>query len=157
MIHPADRVTISVLRDPLSTDETRVRVAGTIKRTWDKPAGDPYLTVLTDDGRTFVRHGSAVLPVITEELAAYLTAKEEYENLVAKWGRDMTPGGPVPAAIKAAEARVNALKTAGGEGGPGDAPCCREYGKLHEPVFSLLGCPWYEFTSQTAGQETARS
>lgn len=35
-------------------------LTGTIVRVWDKPAADPYVTVRTDDNRTFVRCSSVV-------------------------------------------------------------------------------------------------
>lgn len=60
-----DHVKLRVLRDPLSDDETRVIVTGTVTRVWDKPEHDPYVTVQTDgDRRTFVRCTSrvAVIP-----------------------------------------------------------------------------------------------
>ena len=37
----------------------RTRLLGTVTRVWDKPAADPYITIKSDDGRTFVRCSSA--------------------------------------------------------------------------------------------------
>jgi hypothetical protein len=36
---------------------------GVISRVWNKPATDPYVTVKSDDGRTFVRCSSTVREV----------------------------------------------------------------------------------------------
>lgn len=38
----------------------RVTELGTVERVWNRPTTDPYVTVKTDDGRTFVRCSSAV-------------------------------------------------------------------------------------------------
>jgi hypothetical protein len=34
---------------------------GIVTRMWDKPVSNPYVTIRTDDGRTFVRCSSAVV------------------------------------------------------------------------------------------------
>ena len=82
---------------------------------------------------------------VARDLARYLEAKHAYEDMVHQHALAVAraPGDPWPARIKQAEARVDAIKAAGGEGQPGNAPCCRRYGRLHEPVISLPGCPWY--------------
>lgn len=40
-------------------NDENTQLKGTVTRVWDKP-GAPYVTVKTDDGRTFVRHVDAV-------------------------------------------------------------------------------------------------
>jgi hypothetical protein len=40
-----------------------VQTTGTVTRVWDRPARDPYVTIRTDDNRTFVRCSSRVRPV----------------------------------------------------------------------------------------------
>jgi hypothetical protein len=102
------------------------------------PSGEETaLAVMDDDG-----WGSAITtaPVTLARLTAYLNAKHRYEDLVSIWGRTTAPGAPVPAVIREAGARVDALKAAGGYGGPDDPPCCQRYGFLHEPGFSQAGC-----------------
>lgn len=77
-------------------------------------------------------------PSLPDALNEYLAAKHAYENLVSEWAHD--PGDPVPAVIKSAEARVDALKEAAGYAGPDGPICCRRYGFLHEPLISEPGC-----------------
>jgi hypothetical protein len=55
-----DHVMFSALRDPWGDDKTTVRIPGTVTRMWDKPATDPYVTIRSDDHRTFVRSVSTV-------------------------------------------------------------------------------------------------
>jgi hypothetical protein len=94
------------------------------------------LAVMDDDG-----WGCAITSTsLADQLEAYLEAKHRYEYLVLKWAH--TPGDPVPAAVKQAGSRMDTLKEAGGYGGPGDPLCCRRYGFLHEPAFSVPGCRW---------------
>ena len=38
-------------------------LTGVISRVWIKPAADPYVTIISDDGRIFVRHTSRVQEV----------------------------------------------------------------------------------------------
>ncbi len=55
-----DRVTI---RGQVSlADETVIALTGTVTHVWGKPEADPYVTVRTDDGRTYVRCTSRVVP-----------------------------------------------------------------------------------------------
>jgi hypothetical protein len=47
------------LSDRVKIDDGRgAKLTGTVTRVWNKPAKDPYVTVRTDDGRTFVRCSS---------------------------------------------------------------------------------------------------
>lgn len=111
------------------------------------------LAVMDDDGA-----GCAITstPALPDGLSGYLAAKHAYEDLVAGWGRTMTPGDPVPAAVKQAEALADALKQAGGYAGPDGAACDRRYGFLHEPVFSMPGC-WQDAASLAPRTTTAES
>src|ERR1700733_414087 len=93
-------------------------------------------------GRTAVlRIGGSIMPV--NERAECLTAHYERGRLWAEVTGTWKPGDRVPEAVKRAEARVDALKGAAGDGGPDDPLCCQRYGRLHHPVFSVTGCPWY--------------
>jgi hypothetical protein len=83
---------------------------------------------------------------MADEMAGYLAACDEWERLVAEWGTTGKPGDAMPEAVKLAGARVDALKAVAGEGGPGDPLCCRRYGRLHRPAFSVAGCRWYGWT-----------
>jgi hypothetical protein len=87
---------------------------------------------------------------MADEMAEYLAARDEWERLVAEWATTGKPGDAMPGAVKLAEARVDALKAAAGEGGPGDPLCCQRYGRLHRPTFSVPGCRWYEMSQQRA-------
>ena len=48
-------------RVKISTDNGPA--TGKVTRVWNKPAKDPYVTVKTDDGRTFVRCSSTTKAV----------------------------------------------------------------------------------------------
>ena len=43
---------------------------GYVTRLWDRPAGDPYVTVVVDGCRTYVRSMSVVYPLDADELNA---------------------------------------------------------------------------------------
>jgi hypothetical protein len=102
------------------------------------------LAVMDDDG-----FGCAITsaPVTLARLTAYLDAKHAYEDMVDAQGPAHNPGDPWPASVKAAGAHVHELKLAGGYAGPDGPWCCREYGYLHEPAFSLPGCRWLSSTT----------
>jgi hypothetical protein len=84
---------------------------------------------------------------MADEMAEYLAAKGEWERLVIECSR---PGAAPELRGHLAEARFDALKAAGGEGGPDDPLCCQRYGRLHSPTFSVTGCRWYEGSPQHA-------
>src|ERR1700722_6666146 len=93
--------------------------------------------------------------IMADEMAEYLAAKGEWERLIRECSR---PGAApeLRGQLAAAEARFDALKAAGGEGGPDDPLCCQRYGRLHSPTFSVTGCRWYEGSPQRAyGKLTA--
>jgi hypothetical protein len=48
---------------PAGTPDDTVELFGTVARVWDKPAADPYVTILDADGRTFVRCSSRVMAI----------------------------------------------------------------------------------------------
>jgi hypothetical protein len=75
-------------------------------------------------------------------LAAYLAAKAASERLNEEWGRTSALGEELPADVKRAEARVDAMKRAAGAAGPEEPLCCQSFSRLHEPVFSVRGCRW---------------
>jgi hypothetical protein len=91
--------------------------------------------------------GDMAEALMAARLAEYLAAKARYEDLVAEWGKTMTPGDPVPEYVHKAETRVDDLKEAGGYAGPDGPPCCRKYGYLHEPAYAKPGCRWETVTS----------
>src|ERR1700723_2199201 len=65
------------------------------------------------------------------QLAEYLAVKYEWERLVRQYA--VAPGEPAELREQChqAEARMDALKAAAGEGGPDDPLCCQRYSKLH--------------------------
>jgi hypothetical protein len=85
------------------------------------------------------------MSITTQELdllLRYLAAKESWERLVSACAQ--TPqSAELHAERDKAEAKYDALKAEGGEGQPGDAPCCLRYGHLHHPAFSLRTCRWH--------------
>jgi len=88
------------------------------------------------------------------QLAEYLKAKEAYEALVDRTARMSVELNRSLQLREQAGARVDALKDQAERAEPvavGEPACCIRYGRLHEPVFAVPGCRWYEHKPRTAG------
>jgi len=86
------------------------------------------------------------------QLSRYQLASDTYEQLVTEAQQVAAKAAKLAAQRERARTELDLLRSEAASAEPvteADPVCCQRYGRMHQAVFAVSGCRWYEFRPVT--------